>query len=145
MEVMRNRRITTFIVILVIAWVIVIPIRLIGIHCLQYYHLEKRGIETKALVLLLEPQNHQTVNYSYRVQAIEYRGAGRAGFGNPGFNSITPGMELRAFYLPTSPAISCLGLPHELLIDDIVPFSLFLIFVGIGLCIQYQKKGDRLL
>lgn len=114
-----------------IIFLLAVPIRLIGKDCLQFYNLEKTGIETKAKVLSLEPQNHQFIDYSYVVQSVEYRGIGRADFGNPGFNSLTPGMELRAFYLPKTPAISCLGVPHELLMNDLIPGVLIMLIFPI--------------
>jgi len=146
MRIRGNRRLVIFTMILLAVWLIAIPIREIGKECFKYYSLEKAGIETKARVLSLEPKNHQTVLYSYKVQSIEYRGAGRADFGNPGFNFITPSMELRAFYLPASPAISCLGLPHELFMNDLIPFSLFLVFIIIlgGIqCRRWMKPPPR--
>jgi len=139
LKIQGNKPLAIFIIVITIIWLILVPVRLIGKDCLQYYSLEKAGVETKARVLLLEPQNHQTTHYSYEVQSVEYGGEGRADFGNPGFNSIKPGMELRVFYFPQSPEISCLGLPHELLVNDLIPFSLFLVFVCIMLVVQYRR------
>lgn len=101
---------------------------LIAKDCFFFYNLEKNGVETNATVISLEPQNHQSINYSYQVQSALYFGVGHEGFGTPEFNFIRPGMELRAFYLRSNPAKSCLGIPHEH-INNLLPIFFVLIVV----------------
>lgn len=143
MKKQLSRRTIIFIIIAVIIWLVTVPIRLIGSNCLEYYHLQHHGVATKAHVTLLEPNNHQSVHYTYTVKTVEYSGTGRAGFGNPEFNSLSPGMELEAYYLPSSPKISCLGTPHALLSNDAVPFLAFLMLVSFVLAYQFRKALSR--
>ena len=137
----KSKRAALFWIAIAVVWLIAIPIRMIGKQCLGYLTLQRTGVQTTAHVVSLEPRNHQTVNYTFFVGTTEYRASGRAGFGNPDFDRLSPGMEVQAFYLPKSPQVSCLGLPHDLLINNVIPFSAGLLVVSVFLYIQYRRTG----
>jgi hypothetical protein len=67
----------------------------------------------------LEPGNHQAVRYTYRVADAVYSGTGRAGFGNPEFCCLAVGQNVIVYYLSDSPSESCIGIPDELIKNEI--------------------------
>ena len=102
------------------ALAIVVPI---SDNLLRYHRLE-HGLCTAGVVTGLEPWNHQAVHYKFNVAGKDYSASGRAGFGNPEFNSLGIGQQVAVYYLPGNPDESCLGIPSELEENEIVPLAL---------------------
>ncbi|HKV81961.1 MAG TPA: DUF3592 domain-containing protein [Candidatus Sulfotelmatobacter sp.] len=78
----------------------------------QYYKFAHEGIRTMATVIAKQPTKHRFVDYSYMVGSNKYCGAGGAGFGNPKFEEISVGDQVKIAYLPADPASSFLGDPQ---------------------------------
>lgn len=93
------------------------------INLIHFEHL-KNGIRTKAVVTALEPGNHQAVRYSFVVAGRNYSGVGRAGFGNPEFGQLYLGEDLIISYAASNPDESCLGIPEELINNEITSIGL---------------------
>ena len=74
--------------------------------------LASKGVEIYANVDAKEPQNHNTIRYSYSVKGKDYKGSGGAGNGNPALSQIQIGQKLVAYYDPTRPEDSFLGYPQ---------------------------------
>ena len=130
-------------------WIILVPVYFVGSMCLHGYKLTKYGIETKAYVKYLEPQNHRAVHYTFKVGAREYQGVGRAGFGNATFDQLSPGQEVVAFYLPSNPDMSCIGVPRQILWNNVVPLLLLAVisvaaFVGLYMCPKHSTESPVL-
>jgi len=86
---------------------------------LTQYRRFKHGVLTQGVVTGLEPGNHQAVRYSYKVVDVTYPRTGRAGFGNPEFCCLAAGQNVIVYYLPESPSESCIGIPDELIKNEI--------------------------
>jgi hypothetical protein len=95
-----------------------------SINWWRFYRLASRGRPVEAIVNQTEPQNHQTVHYTYRIGSDTYVGKGHAGYGNPPFRDLRAGQSVHAFYLPDRPEDSCLGDPHGLLENETIPILL---------------------
>lgn len=104
------------------ALAITIPIS--HINLIRFYQLEREGVRTSAVVTNLQPDNHQSVYYSFEVAGKTYSGAGWAGFGNPEFRSLTVGQNLIVYYLRADPRISCAGIPEKLIENEVPPITL---------------------
>lgn len=95
-----------------------------SINWLRFYRLANVGVAIQGRVTAKEPQNHQNVHYTYSVESQMYDGIGHAGFGNPEFGEVKVGDQVGVFYLPTKPAVSCLGTPKDLLVNETIPIGL---------------------
>lgn len=84
----------------------------------RFYHLKHEGVRTNGVVTKLEPGNHQAVYYSYEAAGEIHSGSGMAGFGNPEFCCLRVGQKVIVYYLRTSPATSCIGIPDELIKNE---------------------------
>jgi len=107
---------------LVAALAIAIPLS--QINLVQFYRLRKNGIRTSGVVMELQPNNHQSVYYSFEVAGKSYSNIGRAGFGNPEFCCLTVGQNLIVYYLPSDPWVSCSGVPDQLIENEVPPIVL---------------------
>ena len=95
-----------------------------GINWLRFYQLANAGVATQGWVTAKEPQNHQNVHYAYSVGSQTYHGIGHAGFRNPEFGALKVGEQVIVFYLPMKPAVSCLGTPKDLLVNETISIGL---------------------
>lgn len=91
---------------------------------LPHYERLKDGVHTKGTITALEPGNHQAVRYAFRVSGKVYTGVGRAGFGNPEFSDLSVGQAVIVYYKPDKPSESCIGIPRELIENEITPVLL---------------------
>jgi hypothetical protein len=62
------------------------------------YSLVARGVQTAGTVTAVEPQNHQTFRYTYKVNDEVYEGSGRGGNGNPGLDHLRVGDHVQIRY-----------------------------------------------
>jgi hypothetical protein len=103
------------------AFAIAIPLyRLNMPHLLQL----RRGVRGDGLVTALEPADHQAVRYKFDASGNTFSGVGRAGFGNPEFCCLSVGQNVIVYYDPADPSESCLGIPQELINNEIPPILL---------------------
>src|SRR4051794_6857426 len=79
----------------------------------KWHGLAERAVETQGRVVAKEPENHQSIRYSYQVGAGTYIGSGRAGRGNPTFEELNVGDRVRVFYDSDKPEVSVLGDARE--------------------------------
>ncbi len=103
------------------ALAVIIPLSRVNLP--HYQHLP-HGVRTRGMVTALEPTNHQAVRYSFRVADKEYLGAGRAGFGNPEFGDLSVGGNVIVYYVFAHPDESCVGIPDELVKNEVAPIVL---------------------
>ena len=88
-------------------------------NLIRYRAMASDGIMSTGLVLSLEPTNHQTVRYSYRVGDTTYKGFSNVGFGNRSFESLRVGDSVTVYYRASDPAVSLLGDPAARLSNEI--------------------------
>jgi hypothetical protein len=100
----------------------------------RYYALASRGVETTAVVIAKEPENHSFIRYSYHVNGQEHVGAGSAGGINPRFEDLKPGDAVRVYYDPRDPVSSLLGDP-KLQYASIMRGVLFITLLGPVFCL----------
>ncbi len=82
----------------------------------KYNDLVKMGIPTEARIVTKEPDNHLSVRYSYIVNQQDF--SGLESVGRKRINGLNVGDNVRIYYLPTNPAISCFCDPREKLINE---------------------------
>ena len=95
----------------------------------KWNRLAKYGVETKGKILSKQPDNHRFVRYSYTVGQQTYFGLGSARSGNPEFDQLNVGDEIKVFYDPDDPAHSILG-SAEAQASSITRGVLFLAIAG---------------
>jgi len=78
---------------------------------LSYRQLSK-GVLVEGRVMGKEPENHQIVNYSFKVGDQTFEGIGHGGRGNPRFSELEIGQSVIVFYDPGNPKSSCMGYPE---------------------------------
>ena len=110
---------------------------------LPHYQRLTHGVRTNGVVTALEPTNHQAVHYSFRVADKEYSGAGRAGFGNPEFGGLSVGQGVIVYYVSGDPNESCVGIPGELVKNEIAPIALAgIIFPAFALAVWTYRYAS---
>jgi hypothetical protein len=99
----------------------------------RLYSLTRRGAATCGSVTALEPNNHQTVRYSYQVNGQTYAGA-QQGTDIGVLKTFSSQCEEFVHYLPENPAISCFGDPAPMLSNELTFIALaMLIFPSVAL------------
>lgn len=100
--------------------------------------LSERGARTTAKVVGKEPNNHQSIRYSYIVDGQSYTELGGAGKGGvPAFGQVHIGDDIVITYLPSSPVESLPGSPVErrrewsFLLFTLLPMACLLLTVGV--------------
>jgi hypothetical protein len=108
---------------IVVLWLVGALDITIPIYRLNMPHYQRltRGVRGIGVVTALEPGNHQTVLYKFDAGGKTYSGAGRAGFGNPGFGGLSVGQSVIIYYDSDDPNESCVGIPAELIKNEIPP------------------------
>lgn len=133
----------------VAALCIALPIA--SLNARTFYKLSHRGVATQGTVSRLEPENHRTVYYEYEVGERSYSSAdqGGAGAGIPDFERLTVGDAVQVYYLPEQPSVSCLGNPHSLLANELIPLGLMIVigplFVIVANAARYPRFRNWLL
>jgi hypothetical protein len=120
---MFRRAAVTKVFLLWLAGAFAIAIPLYRINMPRYRRLA-HGERGNGVVRELEPGNHQTVRYEYEVGGRTYSGSGQAGFGNPEFTALFLGQRVIVYYDPGNPGESCIGLPAELIKNEVPPILL---------------------
>ena len=111
---------------------------------MEHYRLKTKGIEVQGRVTAKEPQNHQSVRYTYTVERQNYNEIGRAGRGNSSFESIKIGDPFIVYYDPDKPSSSVSGYPDYYFQDSIAGAAflvvVFPLFAVIGLYVKGYLK-----
>ena len=110
----------------------------------KYKRLADHGLRVGAVVTGKEPENHQSVRYTYKVGAEVYGGIGRAGGINPSFEALAAGDGVIAFYDPGKPQDSILGDPRGRVRSNLVIIAVFSLMPTIALA-GGLLKYDRVL
>jgi hypothetical protein len=108
-----------------------------------FYHLKHEGVRTNGVVTKLDPGNHQAVYYNYEAAGEMHSGIGRAGFGNPEFCCLTIGQKVIVYYLRSAPSKSCIGIPDELIKNEIPPITGAAIVFPIFALVAYSYRIPR--
>lgn len=75
-------------------------------------NLAEHGTNVWGVVLAKEPDNHNTIRYSFEVNGNIYTGMGSGGRGNPDFGQIQIGQKVIVSYDSNNPENSYLGYPE---------------------------------
>lgn len=78
----------------------------------------ERGRQTTGIVTAAHPDQHDTVEYRYRVGQQQYTGDGGTDPPNPDAADLRPGQTLRVVYLADDPSVSCACDPADDLAND---------------------------
>lgn len=95
--------------------------------------LEKYGVEAKAVVARVEPQNHNTVYYQYFVNGREFFDSGGSRSPNPDGTALTVGDEIAIIYNSRSPDQSCACRAQDILDDNRLGIWLVGLSGGVGI------------
>ena len=116
-----------------------------SVNLVRYRAMASDGVMSSGIVLSLEPGNHQTIHYSYRVDDRTYKGFGDLGFGNPPFESLRAGDSVTVYYRATDPSVSILGDPVTRLnneIESVLGAMLLLPSILVGI-IAVRRRSRR--
>jgi hypothetical protein len=88
----------------------------------KMWRLTMRGQKTEGWVVSTEPNNHLTVNYTYKVSGRELASStqGGAGAGNPPFENLGAGTPVNVYFDPIDPTVALLGEPRAHLDNEII-------------------------
>ena len=100
-----------------------ISIPLCRINLIHFYRLKRSGVRTNGMVTALRASEHQAVYYKYEAAGQTYSGSGRAGFGNPEFCCLAVGQNVIVYYLPSHASESCIGVPDDLVGNEVPPIA----------------------
>jgi hypothetical protein len=103
---------------------LVISIVLARTNLTKFYRLRHDGVQTQGVVTALVSSDHQAVHYQYEAEGQTHSGSGMAGFGNPEFSKLTIGERVAVYYIPARPSESCLGVPDDLISNELPPVAL---------------------
>jgi hypothetical protein len=106
------------------AMMISILLGLGSLNWLEYRHLEQRGMAVKAVVTDLQPENHATAAYSYRVNNIEYAGLSQLRDPNPDLENVKVGTWVMVWYDVANPSYSIAGFPKDALNNETISIVL---------------------
>jgi hypothetical protein len=120
-----------------------ISIPLSRFNLVKFYHLNREGVRTNGVVTDLQAANHEAVYYKYEAVGEIHSGSGRAGFGNPEFCCLTVGQNVIVYYLRSQPSESCLGVPDDLIKNEVPPIALAAITFPIFAMVVYSYRIPR--
>lgn len=100
-----------------------ISIPLCRINLYHFYRLRRSGVRTNGIVTALQASEHQAVYYRYEAAGKTYSGSGQAGFGNPEFCCLVVGQNVNVYYVPSDPSESCIGVPGDLIRNEVPPIA----------------------
>jgi hypothetical protein len=75
----------------------------------ETYRLLRSGVETNGVITDKMRQNHQRIQYSFKVDEKKYSFSGFAGDLGKDFDQISIGEKVKVIYESTNPSNSCLG------------------------------------
>ena len=80
----------------------------------DYAVLQSRGVAGAATVTRSEPNNHNLIYFSYKVDSRVYDSSGRAEAPNPSAAHLQPGDSVQIVYDPANPRIVCACNPSQM-------------------------------
>jgi len=111
----------------------------------QCMHLSSEGVPTQGLITKLDPNYHATVHFSYQVKSETFYNQNF--WNNSGFEDLKIGDPVLVYYLPKTPARSCVGNPQHKLTNEIFSVLVVSIFVPAGLLLivwlNLLRKSNR--
>jgi hypothetical protein len=109
----------------------------------NFYRLSHDGVLTQGTVIGLEPENHNTVRYTYKVNGQTYARA------DQGFSGFAVDQTVPVYYLPQQPDVSSVGDPDSLLTNELFPLVLatvtFPLFAIVAYAVRYPRFRNWLL
>lgn len=105
----------------------------------EYWKLDRAGELAAARITSVEPENHNSLRYTYTVGGALYEGIGS--IDNAGRAPIRPGGPVTIHYRPAEPAASCLGNPHALLINEVVSTGVPATFLAAATLFLFRSFG----
>jgi hypothetical protein len=140
---------TRHVVLYAIVWVVLavgVAVLLGSLNLRDYMALARHGVATRGTVLKLEPEVHQTVRYSYRVDGVIHEGKGTVGRGNPCFCDLTAGDRILVYYDAGDPRISVMGEPAPRLENELISVGaaalLFPSFLVLAMAFKRVSRRD---
>jgi len=139
-----------------IIWIVLMGIGYKVIYSITDYSEEFVWAETAPAVYgkvtSKEPDNHSRINYTYKVNGLEYAGSSRAGAGNPGFDDIEIGQQVIVIYDSADPGKSMMGY-YQPVRDPFIYISsvvfatiptvmIFIMLMGIRYVIRERRWGN---
>jgi hypothetical protein len=83
------------------------------------YRLVRRGVPACGTITGYEPENHNSVHYSYEVNGKTYTGIQQGGVGTRVTDFSPTCRDDVVYYLPEDPQQSCIGYPEPMLRNEI--------------------------
>lgn len=114
-----------------------------SVNLFRLVKLHYRGVSAKMTVKELDPDRRRLIKYSYSVAGIGYEGDGQDGFGNPVFEQIKPGDQLKGYYDSSDASISCLGEPDPQLLRESLSTFLFAAIVPSLIVFRANRRYKR--
>lgn len=105
----------------------------------EYWKLDRTSESVGARVTSVEPEHHSSLRYTYKVRGAWYEGFGS--ITDAGSAPIAPGDPLTIHFVPAEPAISCLGDPHALLVNEVMFAGLSATFLTIVALFSFRSLG----
>ena len=106
----------------------------------EYQHLAESGVKIVGRVTAKEPENHNAIRYSFKLNGLSFHGIGRAGGENPPFDQLQVGCEVVIYYDPENPESSVLRDPKEQAADMTTGVALITFFGSLGLMVAFYRK-----
>jgi hypothetical protein len=120
-----------------------ISIPLSRFNLVRFYHLKHEGVQTNGIVTKLDASNHQAVYYEYEAAGQTHSGSGMAGFGNPEFCCLARGQKVIVYYLRSDPSTSCIGIPDDLIRNEVPPIVGAAVVFPILFIVVYSYRIPR--
>jgi hypothetical protein len=92
--------------------IVIFVFETIAFSSTEYEKFLTRGAKVEGIVEKKEPQNHESITYSYVVDGKQYTGTGAAGFGTPPFDVLRVGTKIIVYYDANEPQKSIPGEPE---------------------------------
>jgi hypothetical protein len=110
-----------------LAWLalaLIIATALGSIDLRRYRRMTTHGIEGKAIVTELLPENHQTLRYEYHAGDRTFHGQMQSWSPNPPLARLKVGQPVVIYYDPEKPEDSVLGDPKPILRNELISIAL---------------------
>lgn len=94
----------------------------IGVACFNVpllHALVHRGIATCGTIITIEPQNHNSINFSYEVNGKTHNSVQQGGVSGNGADFSPCCRDNVVYYLPENPQPSCIGFPRPMFNNEL--------------------------
>jgi Protein of unknown function (DUF3592) len=109
------------------------------------YRLAHKGVPTCGTITGYEPENHNSVHYTYEVNGKTYTGVQQGGASSSGSDFSPSCRDNVVYYLPENPQQSCIGYPEPMLRNELDAIAIgMLIFPALILLVwRWRYPGFR--